>query len=354
MKPTSRREGLLPDFENICNRQVELERLCAAQQEQERRIREAHIAEITQVKEDYKQRESAVLCELDRLFQAERAAQTERDILARAERRALRERDSVARKLERLEEASMSVPRAPSYWCNQRLRSSFPLRQDLDGVQAAVFLAMLNDTCAHAVCDGRDGTFVVGAVSMVRVWRVENPFLWRQYKNKATEMASRHKMKGLRSPALKPKVRECSSATALPECIRSTVLDGSLNEVFLFHGTKPWHVQTVAETGFDERVCSLDGMLGAGLYFAEDSCKSGQYAERGRARGSHWFLYSRVLLGRPHHTSEPMPDTRRAPNGCDSVVFTPSEDASVGHHREFVVYDRFQAYPEYIIEACTA
>eukprot|EP00960_Hanusia_phi_P001082 29725-Hanusia_phi.AAC.1 len=50
--------------------------------------------------------------------------------------------------------------------------------------------------------------------------------------------------------------------------------DKCSNEVFLFHGTKPDLIDIIAEAGFDERVCSLEGLFGAGIYLAENSSKS--------------------------------------------------------------------------------
>lgn len=112
---------------------------------------------------------------------------------------------------------------------------------------------------------------------------------------------------------------------------------------------RPEHVETIAKAGMDERVCNLNGMLGAGLYFAEDSCKSGQYAVCDEKRSS-WFILCRVVLGNPYCTDQGMPLLRRPPDPHDSVIFNPNH-TTPGHHRELVVYDRAQVYPEYIIEA---
>lgn len=140
----------------------------------------------------------------------------------------------------------------------------------------------------------------------------------------------------------------------LPSCLQRESLDSSLNEVFLWHGTSATNVNAIAQDGFDERLGCLEGMLGAGIYFAEDSCKSGQYSEKSFVnQRSHWFFLSRVMLGRPYYTNDPIRYIRKPPNACESVVFSPDAASIIGHHREFVVYDRFQAYPEYIVEALT-
>lgn len=281
--------------------------------------------------------------------------------LARRERvlkndleRVARERDQLADKVQQLSQEVEFVPRCPNYWTNKDPAATRVSRCAWAEGSHAMH-ALLWRTAMHSCCEGRDGSFAIGSVQTVRVWRVENQMLWRQYRNKASEMTARHSSRGSRCSPLMPPVSEHLVEVDLPKCLKRESLDASLNEVFLWHGTRQSNIDLIMQEGFDERVCSLYGMFGGGLYFAEDSCKAGQYAEKSIASSrSHWFFLSRVLLGRPHHTQEPMPEIRKAPDSFDSVVFTPSEDSIVGHHREFVIYDRFQAYPEYIVEACTA
>jgi hypothetical protein len=250
------------------------------------------------------------------------------------------------------------IPCAPKYWDNLELRNlgiAAVQREWLDGCVAIKH--MLMRTAMHEVCNGRDGTFCPQTIRDVRVWRLENPLLWKQYRNKAEEMAARHELRcpgspEITCPKLRPQVAEhhVGFEDGLPARLKQQSLNGSLNEAFLWHGSKPGLINLIAQNGFDERVTDIRGMLGAGLYFAEDSCKAGQYAAKD-TRGSHWLFLSRVLLGCSHHTCEPMPETRKPPNFCDSVVYNPNH--IVGHHREFVVYDRYQAYPEYIVEVRT-
>jgi len=168
-------------------------------------------------------------------------------------------------------------------------------------------------------------------------------------------MAARNTARGSQCLPVTPPVANRLVDTDLPARLKRQSLNESLNEVFLWHGSSLAKIDSILEDGFDERISNLGGMLGGGVYFAEDSCKSGQYSEKSIARSrSHWFILSRVLLGRPHYSHRPIPEIRRAPHECDSVVFSPAHDSVLGHHREFVIYDRFQAYPEFIVEAHTA
>jgi hypothetical protein len=131
------------------------------------------------------------------------------------------------------------------------------------------------------------------------------------------------------------------------------------NEVLLFHACKPEVAPVIAEQGFDERVCSLGGLFGAAVYFAENASKSGEYATES-ASGSAFMFLSRVALGRPHMRppQQHLNGERRAPclamghtdcthERADSVVCVGSVRFG---YREFMVYDRRQAYPELLIE----
>lgn len=216
---------------------------------------------------------------------------------------------------------------------------------------AQPILQMLQRAVTHTSCQGRDGTFCIHEIQQVNVWRVENMVLWKRYVGKVQEIQMVHRKRGIKCRPLDPPVRYVCDRS-FPDCLQwQQSFKRSCNEVLLWHGTRQETIQTIAKAGLDERVCNLNGMLGAGLYFAEDSCKSGQYAACDNNMSS-WFILSRVVLGNPYYTQQGMQEERRAPDRYDSVVFTPSHAPGVlGHHRELVVYDRAQVYPEYIVEA---
>ena len=133
----------------------------------------------------------------------------------------------------------------------------------------------------------------------------------------------------------------------------------TLNEVFLYHGTTAEVADIVAHHGFDERVAKLDGLYGAGIYFANQSCKAAQYA---KDPGVKTLIVARVALGDPYYAdstwrsygtlsaSRRPPDRPRADKAkgltYDSIV---ANESRTQIHREFMLYDRRQAYPEYIV-----
>ena len=134
----------------------------------------------------------------------------------------------------------------------------------------------------------------------------------------------------------------------------TSVIDPSVNECLFWHGTSIKGGKMIANTGFDERIARLGGLSGAGNYFAEDIEKSMGYVSGGGPdpnTGEYCMLLCRVILGEPHQISNHFGANRRLPpaknaNGerYDSVVVHPP-----GAHREFIVYDGDQTYPEFMI-----
>ena len=134
------------------------------------------------------------------------------------------------------------------------------------------------------------------------------------------------------------------------------LLEPELNEVFLFHGTDEAVANVIVQHGFDERVANLQGLYGAGSYFANQSCKAAQYAKKDGG-GLKTLIVARITLGDPHYATGGMSLARRPPERdtrqgwrpgllYDSVVA--NSGGSQGH-RELIIYDHRQAYPEYVV-----
>jgi hypothetical protein len=123
-----------------------------------------------------------------------------------------------------------------------------------------------------------------------------------------------------------------------------------INEFYLFHGTSSKSAHFICEHGFDERVADLNGLYGAGSYFAINSCKSHQYSSAKGKSSDLVMLVCRVAMGSPHCTAKSHKNERRPPENYDSI-FARHEIANdrQQHHNEYVVFDRHQVYPEYIV-----
>jgi hypothetical protein len=114
--------------------------------------------------------------------------------------------------------------------------------------------------------------------------------------------------------------------------------------------------EVICKDGFDERVAALGGLYGAGSYFAINSCKSHQYSSKGNS-SNLVMLVCRVAMGSPYCTAKSHKNERRPPENqathgrpFDSI-FARRGIANGGqqYHNEYVVFDRHQVYPEYIV-----
>eukprot|EP00759_Apiculatamorpha_spiralis_P010308 PhF_6_TR17085/c0_g1_i1/m.26228 len=214
-------------------------------------------------------------------------------------------------------------------------------------------------------------------------YRIENKSTWMPYALKRQQLRSslaqlRGKVAGgidIPWDQLSCATKDCpaaevsSSSPSLFSLVDEGGLDASANEVYLWHGTRAEVADIIIQNGFDERVANLRGFFGAAIYFAENSSKSDQYCVDDPS-GRYYIFLSRVLLGHPckgDNTSndsmgdgssnkidvrlnERIPPERPEELGggrYDSIVGVPS--LATSKYREFVVYDRTQCYPEYLL-----
>ncbi|XP_068800830.1 protein mono-ADP-ribosyltransferase PARP12 isoform X2 [Struthio camelus] len=148
-----------------------------------------------------------------------------------------------------------------------------------------------------------------------RICRVQNPSLWELYQWQKEQM---QKINGGKA----------------------------VDERFLFHGTSKKHIEAICQQNFDWRICGLHGTVyGKGSYFARDASYSDNYC-REDSHIKTMFL-ARVLvgeftLGRSSYVRPPLKDNQNS--FYDSCVNSPSNPSI------FVIFEKQQIYPEYLIE----
>lgn len=214
-------------------------------------------------------------------------------------------------------------------------------------------------------------------LALASAWRVENPGLWRRY---ATERQRiRNEIQGRHIRVSDPKIRAelQSSWEKMPG-----KLDRVINEVRLFHGTKPDTLLAILSNGPNERFSG--GIFGSGTYLAEDAGKSDQYVTCDRRRGQvaslHKILYPkseyhkgdvfylivcRAVLGR-FVTTLYGPHDRSGRNDAYAsereLAYIPGTDpplhyhsllaevgGSIARYREVVQFHDTRLYPEYLL-----
>uniref|UniRef100_W5K0D3 Poly (ADP-ribose) polymerase family, member 12a n=1 Tax=Astyanax mexicanus TaxID=7994 RepID=W5K0D3_ASTMX len=145
--------------------------------------------------------------------------------------------------------------------------------------------------------------------------RVQNPSLWRVFQWQKEQMKERNGGK-------------------------------DVDERYLFHGTDQHLIDAICDQNFDWRVCGVHGTLyGKGSYFARDAKYSDKYAKSsGRTK---MMFVALVLVGELTRgkTTYLRPPQKNGGRGFyDSCVDNESNPAI------FVIFEKYQIYPEYIIE----
>eukprot|EP00038_Savillea_parva_P030230 m.76445 g.76445 ORF g.76445 m.76445 type:complete len:702 (-) comp9062_c0_seq1:278-2383(-) len=284
--------------------------------------------------------------------EAERQRHEAQALIAEAELRkktAKQEQQAARQALKNAEEEATRslVAPLPSYWTRDLKPTGPGVHVDVSTTMRERLQWLMNKTArpdTHG--SGRDShgcTF--NKFSVVSVERIDNFKLWQSY---ATKRAQIHAASGAKISDVP------TTQMRLPYGVNAN-LDLGKNEFYLFHGTPNGNVADfIKKDGFDFRVCSTEGMLGQGLYFADSASKSDQYT--GQGADLYMFL-ARVVVGTPHCTNTRR-GFRRPPcvqgcletQGClhertDSVFFS----SPAKNFREFVVYDNAQCYPEYLV-----
>jgi len=170
--------------------------------------------------------------------------------------------------------------------------------------------------------------------------------------------------------------------------LKTTIIDSSVNEAYLFHGTTKEIAELIASKGFDTRLgCQLvtnkvpNGMFGNAVYLAENFSKSNQYVACPLCNGNsisrssvcnctpqdienaagYVMIVARAILGDGHicknyteslYKGKDMPPLK--PDGksrYDSILAEAQENypEHTLHYREIVIYDSTQVYPEFLI-----
>lgn len=192
----------------------------------------------------------------------------------------------------------------------------------------------------------------------VKIWRVENAPVFHKYSQYRSQLKAKYENRGPRAAAALNAVDPPPDTYGLlPHNVRDA-LDSRVAEHYLFHGTSPEGAVGIYRNGFDVRRAgsSAGSLYGAGLYFAECSSKSDEYAvadPAGLYAGHCAMLLCRVTLGSTLYWERESDVARIEEHldrgGYDSILG--DREKLRGTYREFVlpIKSHQGAYPEYII-----
>ncbi|XP_034019423.1 protein mono-ADP-ribosyltransferase PARP12 isoform X2 [Thalassophryne amazonica] len=120
----------------------------------------------------------------------------------------------------------------------------------------------------------------------------------------------------------------------------------NVTEKKLFHGTNFKYVDAICHNNFDWRICGLNGTaFGRGSYFARDARYSHNYTGDSSARP---MFISRVLVG--SYTKGSSSYTRPPSKDGGDTNFYDSCVDDVHDPSIFVVFEKHQIYPEYLLQ----
>ncbi|KAM6291208.1 protein mono-ADP-ribosyltransferase PARP12-like isoform 2-T2 [Porphyrio hochstetteri] len=152
--------------------------------------------------------------------------------------------------------------------------------------------------------------------SVLKILRIQNPSLWKVFQWQKEQMKRQNGGK-------------------------------EVKEKLLFHGTKTSFRESICVQNFDWRTCGTNGIkYGYGSYFARDASYSHTYCE---PEGKTYAMFvARVLVG--EHTKGTLSYVRPPPKSSAGLQFYDSCVDNELNPSIFVVFEKHQIYPEYIIE----
>lgn len=156
---------------------------------------------------------------------------------------------------------------------------------------------------------------------ILKILRVQNPFLWEKYKRKKEYMSR-----------------------------RLSEMERMLSERHLFHGTSTDAVEGICKHNFDPRVCGKHAtMFGQGSYFARKAVYSHNFSKRS-PKGVHCMFLAKVLTGRFIVGN---PSMRRPPPLNPRDPSSDLYDSCVDNWVDpqiYVIFNDDQSYPYFIIQ----
>lgn len=118
----------------------------------------------------------------------------------------------------------------------------------------------------------------LGIAQIVSIHRIENVELFLKYTDECQRLFRKAIVEGDFVPL--ENVTGSSGPAKTMQYLDSTMLKHThpeINEYYFFHGTKPQSVAVISGQGLDNRLAYTGGLLGTGVYGAEDALKSNGY-----------------------------------------------------------------------------
>mmetsp|Transcript_17342 Transcript_17342/g.38185 ORF Transcript_17342/g.38185 Transcript_17342/m.38185 type:complete len:389 (+) Transcript_17342:3-1169(+) len=277
----------------------------------------------------------------------------------------------------------------PGYWSPASAAGGSLCVIPVDNATRQRLGLLLNVSDPSQLGQGRDASsyhHAYSALVLHAAWRLEHPDLWQLFSTRRDVVARQVlDFRNKRLPEVPINTATQSVGEVLPGPVRADA-----NEVWLLHGCKPDHALAIIQTGLNEKLCSLGGAFGAGIYLAEDAAKIDQYTspdsnyKQAGLEGLHRCLFQngvrhpdedlfycfvvRCVAGWPirtkdgktnlddrsvsiHHDGDrrELAEIKGVEGHARYNSLIVEKGAAVKRFREFVVFDSTQTYCEYIL-----
>ncbi|XP_056013452.1 uncharacterized protein LOC125678475 isoform X3 [Ostrea edulis] len=202
-------------------------------------------------------------------------------------------------------------------------------------------------------------------IKITKIERLENPHLFEEYWKYREKIFLKAAQSGVLKPLGQiPAVKKGDVlTTATADASLQVEIYPGINEHYLFHGTQPELIQNIHTQGMDGRVANSPS-FGRGVYCAESSTKSDQYADPKTHRDlkKKKMLLVRACLGEMFIRTDTVNKYAYTRPPCQSCHQDRCIDATHSsrffdsivvdgnwNFREFILYDNKACYPEYLI-----
>lgn len=228
----------------------------------------------------------------------------------------------------------------PDYWTTAGGVTVLPAPEMLPQMQDLLTRTWEQKYTRDRKASGTGGQVPTGG-RVTNVLRVENHEAFSAYH------AHLLRVKSSRESGQVQGFRACTDGLPMTE-----KLDKDANEMFLWHGTNPEAADSIARNTFDLTFVGKEkgSMFGPGIYLAENSSKSDEYAKEGSGifMGQCALLLCRAVAGKVLTVEHAADHSSAVLSGCyDSVCG--DRRAAVGTFREMIFFNPYAVYCEYVV-----
>jgi len=262
---------------------------------------------------------------------------------------------------ERQHSYSMSMT-PPSYWDLGGMKLEHGNTVGTVSVKSSEHKALqelLQSTCCRKSARSPERSMVPSHLELVHGVRIQNWQCWAEFQ--AQEEAIADDLKSMKNDGKKVSTEVSGLKTAKFLEERRTPCQEEANTVWLFHGLSDEAIDLIGDSGFDiDRAgVQVGTMYGRGVYLAECCSRADEVLSTLGQDGLHAMLVCRVTLGNVLVDTSTLPDMAKIVRSCvegkyhsvlnDSCSSTPRGKIDPPASREFIVYNKDQVYPEFML-----